>query len=150
MKFVKNEEGWKLTVQNVLKYLKASDILQRSVDDYTCVKYKKRMRLVGFFMVVSAVVRLYRTFGASDVEYLRVAWFRASVDRACLGLTKGHWGRPREQPSLQETFRRLLSGDMGDIYTRVVESCLVCLDERNEHFGRFREEGGADGVAVGL
>jgi hypothetical protein len=46
--------------------------------------------------------------------------------------------------------RNLLPARMGDMYTRVVESCLTCLDEGNEDFGSFREEEGGDGVAVGV
>lgn len=47
--------------------------------------------------------------------------------------------------------RTLLPARMGDMYTRVVESCLTCLDEGNEDFGSFtEEEGGDDGVAVGV
>jgi hypothetical protein len=47
--------------------------------------------------------------------------------------------------------RKLLPARMGDMYTRVVESCLTCLDEGNEDFGGFGdEEGGDDGVVVGV
>ncbi|KAG7294548.1 hypothetical protein NEMBOFW57_004623 [Staphylotrichum longicolle] len=46
--------------------------------------------------------------------------------------------------------KKLLPARMGDMYTRIVENCLTCLDEGNEDFGAFTEEEGVDGVALGV
>lgn len=46
----------------------------------------------------------------------------------------------------QTTLRR----KMGTRYSRVVETCLTCLDEENEDFGDEREFFNEDGVAFGV
>ncbi|KAF4433169.1 hypothetical protein F53441_13770 [Fusarium austroafricanum] len=45
--------------------------------------------------------------------------------------------------------RKQLKVCMGDIYSRVVEICLTCLDEGNTEFGDPRDFEGQDGVEVG-
>ncbi|WAO92364.1 Het-s domain-containing [Fusarium falciforme] len=45
--------------------------------------------------------------------------------------------------------RTQLRATMGDVYSRVVETCLTCLDESNRDFGDPREFEVQDGVEVG-
>ncbi len=44
----------------------------------------------------------------------------------------------------------LLPARMGDMYTRIVKTCLTCLDEGNDDFGVVGEEGEVNGVTVGV
>ena len=51
---------------------------------------------------------------------------------------------------LVSTARDVLPRQMGTKYARIVETCLICLDEGNADFGDEREFQDADGVLVGI
>jgi hypothetical protein len=46
--------------------------------------------------------------------------------------------------------RELLPARMGEMYTDIVVSCLTCLDEGNDDFAGLEEDGGDDGITVGV
>ncbi|KAK4107345.1 hypothetical protein N656DRAFT_840443 [Canariomyces notabilis] len=46
--------------------------------------------------------------------------------------------------------RELLPARMGEMYTDIVVSCLTCLDEGNDDFAGLEENGGDDGITVGV
>ncbi|KAM0362017.1 hypothetical protein ACHAO7_011320 [Fusarium culmorum] len=66
-----------------------------------------------------------------------------------------HDPRTRDASFLKEYFVHLsrgiaLRGKMGDKYSRIVQTCLTCLDEDNPDFGNEEDFQDDDGTAVGM
>ena len=72
---------------------------------------------------------------------------------ALLGFAEN--GLDSQQPSLIKDHllsmtRELLPRRMGTIYSKVVETCLTCLDDDNADFGNEQEFVDADGILIGV